>query len=194
MGSTGEQLGVMKLSDALRKAQSLGLDLVEVAPTANPPVCKIVALGKFRYDISKHEKGQKTVRRETEGDQVSRKHRRARLPDEDSSRRRISRQRQQGPGAASISRPRNGAPGIRDAADAQGERRSFRHVAGRNGTEDHRPQRHHDVVAVAGEPPQTAFSAAPTRQRKSRKPMFPDGRLNSQDCLALRWLVAIGAG
>jgi translation initiation factor IF-3 len=46
----------MKLSDALRKAQSLGLDLVEVAPTANPPVCKIVDFGKFRYDISKQEK------------------------------------------------------------------------------------------------------------------------------------------
>ena len=50
----------MKLSDALRKAQSLGLDVVEVAPTANPPVCKIVALGKFRYDISKQEKDKKT--------------------------------------------------------------------------------------------------------------------------------------
>jgi translation initiation factor IF-3 len=46
----------MKLSDALRKAQSLGLDLVEIAPTATPPVCKIVDFGKFRYDISKHEK------------------------------------------------------------------------------------------------------------------------------------------
>src|SRR5881394_3681792 len=56
LGSTSEQLGVMKLSDALRKAQSLGLDLVEVAPTANPPVCKIVDFGKFRYDISKQEK------------------------------------------------------------------------------------------------------------------------------------------
>jgi translation initiation factor IF-3 len=60
MGSTGEQLGVMKLSDALRKAQSIGLDLVEVAPTANPPVCKIVDFGKFRYDISKQEKDKKT--------------------------------------------------------------------------------------------------------------------------------------
>ena len=49
----------MKLSDALRKAQSIGLDLVEIAPTANPPVCKIVALGKFRYDISKHERDRK---------------------------------------------------------------------------------------------------------------------------------------
>jgi translation initiation factor IF-3 len=56
MGSTGEQLGVLKLTDALRRAQSLGLDLVEIAPTANPPVCKIVDFGKFRYDISKHTK------------------------------------------------------------------------------------------------------------------------------------------
>src|SRR5436305_14898992 len=49
----------MKLSDALREAQSRGLDLVEVAPTANPPVCKIVSLGKFRYDLSKHDKDRK---------------------------------------------------------------------------------------------------------------------------------------
>src|SRR6266536_2596945 len=56
LGTSGQQMGVMKLSDALREAQSRGLDLVEVAPTANPPVCKIVSLGKFRYDLSKHEK------------------------------------------------------------------------------------------------------------------------------------------
>src|SRR5262245_65961591 len=49
----------MRLNDALRKAQTLGLDLVEVAPTANPPVCKIVDFGKFRYDISKHSKDKK---------------------------------------------------------------------------------------------------------------------------------------
>ena len=59
MGSTGEQLGVMRLNDALRRAQTLGLDLVEVAPTANPPVCKIIDFGKFRYDISKHTKDKK---------------------------------------------------------------------------------------------------------------------------------------
>ena len=59
MGSTSEQLGVMKLNDALRRAQTLGLDLVEVAPTANPPVCKIIDFGKFRYDISKHTKDKK---------------------------------------------------------------------------------------------------------------------------------------
>src|SRR3989440_12390856 len=59
MGTTGEQLGVLKLSDALRRAQGLGLDLVEIAPTANPPVCKIIDFGKFRYDISKHEREKK---------------------------------------------------------------------------------------------------------------------------------------
>lgn len=50
----------MKLSDAIRKAQSLGLDLVEVAATANPPVCRIVDFGKFRYELSKQEKEKKT--------------------------------------------------------------------------------------------------------------------------------------
>src|SRR5881398_3391169 len=59
MGSTGEQLSVMRLNDALRRAQTLGLDLVEVAPSANPPVCKIIDFGKFRYDISKHTKDKK---------------------------------------------------------------------------------------------------------------------------------------
>src|SRR5204862_3839802 len=60
LGSTSEQLGVMKLSDAIKKAQNMGLDLVEVAPTATPPVCKIVDFGKFRYDISKQEKAKRT--------------------------------------------------------------------------------------------------------------------------------------
>ena len=50
----------MKLSEALKRAQSMGLDLVEVAPTANPPVCKIVDFGKFRYDISKQIKDKRS--------------------------------------------------------------------------------------------------------------------------------------
>jgi translation initiation factor IF-3 len=59
MASTGEQLGVLKLSDAIRRAQELGLDLVEVAATANPPVCRIVDFGKFKYEAAKHEKDKK---------------------------------------------------------------------------------------------------------------------------------------
>ena len=60
LAATSEQLGVMKLSEALKRAQSMGLDLVEVAPTANPPVCKIVDFGKFRYDISKQIKDKRS--------------------------------------------------------------------------------------------------------------------------------------
>jgi translation initiation factor IF-3 len=59
MGNTNEQMGIMKLPDALRKAQSLGLDLVEVAANANPPVCRIVDFGKFRYALAKQEKERK---------------------------------------------------------------------------------------------------------------------------------------
>ncbi len=46
----------MRLQEALRKAQSLGMDLVEVAPNATPPVCRIVDFGKFRYELSKQVK------------------------------------------------------------------------------------------------------------------------------------------
>jgi len=56
IASTNQALGVMRLQDALRKAQSLGLDLVEVAASAVPPVCRIVDFGKFRYEIAKQEK------------------------------------------------------------------------------------------------------------------------------------------
>lgn len=59
VAASNEQLGVMKLSDALRRAQSVGLDLVEVAPNANPPVCRIVDFGKFRYTLAKQEKDKK---------------------------------------------------------------------------------------------------------------------------------------
>lgn len=59
IAATNEQLGVLKTEDALRKAKSLGLDLVEVASTANPPVCRIVDYGKFRYEQSKQEKDRK---------------------------------------------------------------------------------------------------------------------------------------
>jgi translation initiation factor IF-3 len=59
MGATGQQLGVMKIQDALRQAQAMGLDLVEVAPQANPPVCRIVDYGKFKYEAAKQEKDKK---------------------------------------------------------------------------------------------------------------------------------------
>ncbi|MBO9569571.1 MAG: translation initiation factor IF-3, partial [Cellulomonas iranensis] len=50
VGPQGEQVGIVRLEDALRLAQDADLDLVEVAPTARPPVCKIMDYGKFKYE------------------------------------------------------------------------------------------------------------------------------------------------
>ena len=52
----GDQKGVMNTYDAFRLAEEAGLDLVEVSPMANPPVCKILDYGKFKYDQQKKEK------------------------------------------------------------------------------------------------------------------------------------------
>ena len=49
----GEQLGVIDTFDAIRKAEEFGLDLVEVQPNADPPVCKILDYGKFKYEAQK---------------------------------------------------------------------------------------------------------------------------------------------
>ena len=46
---TSEQLGVISLTEALQRASDLGVDLVEISPNANPPVCKIMDFGKFKY-------------------------------------------------------------------------------------------------------------------------------------------------
>ena len=61
----GEQLGVFSLQDALSKAQEMGLDLVEIAPKAAPPVCKIIDYGKFRYQQTKREKTNKKATHQT---------------------------------------------------------------------------------------------------------------------------------
>ncbi len=56
---SGEMLGVMGSRDALMEAEQRGLDLVEISPTANPPVVKIMDYGKFKYEQAKKTKGQK---------------------------------------------------------------------------------------------------------------------------------------
>ncbi len=55
----GSQLGIMSLNDALRNASERDLDLVEISPNAEPPVCKIMDYGKFRFEKQKREKEQK---------------------------------------------------------------------------------------------------------------------------------------
>ncbi len=56
IGENGEQLGIMSAREAYRLAQEAELDLVKIAPTAKPPVCKIIDYGKYRYQQARKEK------------------------------------------------------------------------------------------------------------------------------------------
>ena len=65
IGENGDQLGIMSAREALKLAEEAELDLVKIAPTAKPPVCKIIDYGKYRYEMARKEKEakkkQKTV-------------------------------------------------------------------------------------------------------------------------------------
>ena len=64
ISETGEQLGILITREAIQRAETLGLDLVEVAPKAAPPVCKIMDYGKFKYREQKKETDSKKKRSE----------------------------------------------------------------------------------------------------------------------------------
>ena len=53
IGSDGQNLGILNLNDAINRAKGSGLDLIEIAPNAKPPVCKIMDMGKYKYDAQK---------------------------------------------------------------------------------------------------------------------------------------------
>ena len=56
IGTDGEQLGIMSAKEALKLEEEAGVDLVKIAPTAKPPVCKIVDYGKYKYELTRKEK------------------------------------------------------------------------------------------------------------------------------------------
>lgn len=59
IGAEGENVGVISLQEALKRAHDAGLDLIEISPKANPPVAKIMDYGKFQYDENKKQKSSK---------------------------------------------------------------------------------------------------------------------------------------
>ena len=66
IGSNGEQLGIMSARDAMKIAREAELDLVKIAPTAKPPVCKIIDYGKYKYEQARKEKEAKKKQRTIE--------------------------------------------------------------------------------------------------------------------------------
>lgn len=66
IGSRGEQLGVLPIAEAIAEAKAKNLDLVEVSPVANPPVCKIVDFGQLQYEQKKKDRLQRSKQKKTE--------------------------------------------------------------------------------------------------------------------------------
>ncbi len=66
IGEDGEQLGIMSARDALKLAKEANLDLVKIAPTAKPPVCKVIDYGKYRYELARKDKEAKKKQKITE--------------------------------------------------------------------------------------------------------------------------------
>ena len=66
IGTEGEQLGVMPIAEALAKAEEAEVDLVKIAPQANPPVCRLVDYGKFRYEQLRKQKEARRKQRTVE--------------------------------------------------------------------------------------------------------------------------------
>lgn len=70
IGTNGEQLGVMSARDAQKLADEAELDLIKIAPKAQPPVCKIIDYGKYRYELARKEKEAKKKQKTVEVKEV----------------------------------------------------------------------------------------------------------------------------
>ena len=71
IGADGDQLGILQSRQALTIAREQGLDLVMVSPTAQPPVCKIIDFGRYKYETEKQNKGSKKKQQEVKGIKIS---------------------------------------------------------------------------------------------------------------------------
>ena len=70
IGENGDQLGIMSPREAMKLAQEADLDLVKIAPKAQPPVCKIIDYGKYRYELARKEKEAKKKQKTVEVKEV----------------------------------------------------------------------------------------------------------------------------
>ena len=70
IGENGDQLGIMSPKEAMKLAQKADLDLVKIAPKAQPPVCKIIDYGKYRYELARKEKEAKKKQKTVEVKEV----------------------------------------------------------------------------------------------------------------------------
>ena len=163
----GEQVGIVPIGEALRLAQDAELDLVEVAPTARPPVCKLMDYGKFKYESAqKAREARRNQSHRHQGDAAPAQDRPARLRDQEGPRRALPQGRAQGQDHHHVPRPRAVAPGagLPAAAAAGRGRRELGFV------ESTPKQDGRNMVMVIAPAPEAAKTPAPGTPRPRRPP------------------------
>ena len=118
IGLDNEQIGVMPVPEAIRIARESGVDVVEVSPSADPPVCRLMDYGKFRYEQAKKEREAKKTQKSSSLREVRM---RTRIGESDMQRKtnknpRIFDGRGQGQGLGAVQGKRDDAPGDRKPA------------------------------------------------------------------------------
>ncbi len=130
VGPNGEQVGIVRIEDALRLAREADLDLVEVAAQARPPVAKLMDYGKFKYESAqKARESREPGEHRHQGDEAPPEDRRPRLRDQEGSRRALPQGRRQGEDHHHVPRSRAEPPRARlqPAEEAGRGRRRGRH-------------------------------------------------------------------
>ena len=108
IGEDGEQLGIVSSRDALKMAEEAGLDLVKIAPTAKPPVCKIVDYGKYKYEQVRKENKEEAEGHRYQGDQTFPQYRHQRSEYQDRCSQKVPDQGRQSEDHPEIPRQRDG--------------------------------------------------------------------------------------
>ena len=170
MGHDGQQIGIKPLPEALAIARELDLDLVEVAAQANPPVCRIMDYGKYKYEAA--QKAKESRRKTTNVVIKEMKYRpkigEGRLRHQDPQGRAVPRRGPQGEGHADLPRPRDVPPRARQEDPRRGRGRREGRGPGRDLPEDRRPQ--HD------DGPRRPTSGPRPPPRRQRPPQLPRRR------------------
>ena len=180
VGPDGAQIGIKPLPEALAFARELDLDLVEVAAMANPPVCRVMDFGKFKYEAAQQakESRRKSIGRRHQGDEVPAQDRDRRLRHQDPPGREVPRPGSQGEGDDHVPRPRGAAPGARPARSSSGSPTRCSHFGQGRGHAEARRSQHGDGAGArqAGQGGMGEGAgrgeAEPTRRPSSR----PTGR------------------
>ena len=182
MGEDGKQIGVVKTSEALAYAQERDLDLVEVAPDARPPVCRVLDYSKYKYEQAQKQKAARKHQQQITIREIKFRpeDRPERLRHQEGSRQALPARQGPGQGHDHVPRARGHPPRARHRAAGQARRRAGRHRGRRADPAPGRPQHDDDARALQGGAGRREGRQARRRGRQRHRQGRPNGRQNGK--------------